>query len=66
MLGGAFAGLFAAGPGCSGSIDGSVSAAGVVPGGGASSDVIDTALPILGIDDFFIPGGHGEIIGLRV
>jgi hypothetical protein len=30
-----------------------------------SADVIDTALRILGINDFFIPGGHGEIVGVR-
>jgi hypothetical protein len=30
-----------------------------------SADVIDSALRLLGINDFFIPGGHGEIVGLR-
>jgi hypothetical protein len=30
-----------------------------------SADIIHTALAVLGIDDFFIPGGHGEIVGMR-
>jgi hypothetical protein len=30
-----------------------------------SGDVIHTALRILGVQDFFIPGGSGEILGLR-
>lgn len=30
-----------------------------------SADVITTALRIMGVDNFFIPGGYGEILGLR-
>jgi hypothetical protein len=31
-----------------------------------SADVVATALKVLGIDDFFIPGGYGEIDGVRL
>jgi hypothetical protein len=30
-----------------------------------SSDVVHTALSILGVEDFRIPGGSGEILGVR-
>ncbi|MBL4637057.1 MAG: DUF1501 domain-containing protein [Kofleriaceae bacterium] len=29
-----------------------------------SADIVHTALKILGIDDFFIPGGSAEIVGV--
>lgn len=30
-----------------------------------SADVVATILSILGIEDFFIPGGYGEVVGIR-
>jgi hypothetical protein len=30
-----------------------------------SADIVFTALHAMGIEDFFIPGGPGEIVGVR-